>query len=102
MRDCTDAIHHLLVKRLGYSVRAKSAEQLAKKLAQNNVLQHYANGLELELLRVMKESGKQMPARSRKQKNNKYNVDLKKKQEREVTTRCVRQSVSTALKKFSR
>ena len=78
MRDCTDIIHHLLVKRLGYSVRAKSAQQLAKKLAQNNILQHYANGLELELLRVLKESGKKMPARSRKQKNNKHNVDLKK------------------------
>ena len=97
MRDCTDIIHHLLVKRLGYSVRAKSAQQLAKKLAQNNILQHYANGLELELLRVLKESGKKMPARSRKQKNNKHNVDLKKTTTAKLPDREIKMRVSNLL-----
>ncbi|MDX2505893.1 MAG: PP2C family serine/threonine-protein phosphatase [Gammaproteobacteria bacterium] len=80
MNNCSKTILHLLSDSAGYDINSPHAQRLAKKLSQNQTLQHYANGLEMELFQALEQTGSKMLRRSRKKNMISRKAVLKKRQ----------------------
>jgi len=78
MDNCTKTILHLLDKSAGYDTSSPQAQRLAKKLSQNETLQHYANGLESALLCELEQVGTKMLKRSGKKKLKSQQINRKR------------------------
>lgn len=78
MKNCTSTILHLLNQSAGYDISSPHAQRLAKKLARNEKLQHYANALESELARELDKVGTTMLRRSAKSKLQRQSLTMRK------------------------